>query len=181
MPELIDPRQQRFCQLIVEGYHQTQAYEKAGYAKNKGNASVLRRRADVKSRIQELTHLKNGRDKQGIDQFLLMNNLNVTTLLAQMLQTIREARDVGQFKAALDGYKDLGRELFCLFDSQKKALGKAQQELKRRNLLDHGIQLPLLERARSLESLGATLQGITFNSSEAVEVGYTTDGESDSE
>lgn len=54
MPTLRDPRHELFCQNIATGIGATDAYEAAGYARHRQNASRLMTRADIRCRIAEL-------------------------------------------------------------------------------------------------------------------------------
>lgn len=51
---LDEPRHEHFCQLIVEGEGDLDAYEKAGFKRHKGSASRLRKKAHIRERIGEL-------------------------------------------------------------------------------------------------------------------------------
>lgn len=54
MPILGNPHHERFCQEIAQGRMQDEAYELAGYSKNRGNASRLRSDPKIAARIQEI-------------------------------------------------------------------------------------------------------------------------------
>ncbi len=54
MPVLQNPKREQFCQLIVSGKSQAQAYELAGFVPSRANAGKLRWAEEVKRRIDEL-------------------------------------------------------------------------------------------------------------------------------
>jgi hypothetical protein len=53
MPELKNPKHERFAQLLAEGMTQVDAYEESGYKRNDGNAAVAANREDVQARVKE--------------------------------------------------------------------------------------------------------------------------------
>jgi len=55
MPELKNPKHERFAQLLAEGMTQVDAYEEAGYTRNDGNAAKTANRKDVQARVKEIT------------------------------------------------------------------------------------------------------------------------------
>jgi phage terminase small subunit len=57
MPALQNARQERFCQLRLEGKTLEQAYAGAGYKPDKGAASRMAKKPDIQNRMQEL-HVK---------------------------------------------------------------------------------------------------------------------------
>lgn len=55
MPALAHPKREYFCQLMAQGHlSQIDAFEKAGFKRNKSSASTTARRTEVKERIAEL-------------------------------------------------------------------------------------------------------------------------------
>lgn len=55
MPVLTNPRHERFAQLKAAGMSATEAYEKAGFQPNDGNACKLANRPEILDRIKEIT------------------------------------------------------------------------------------------------------------------------------
>lgn len=55
MPALLNPRQERFCQLLKQGVSPYRAYPLAGYKKHPGEPYRLRENPRVKRRLTELT------------------------------------------------------------------------------------------------------------------------------
>ena len=54
MPPLKNQRQERFCQALAAGKNASLAYEEAGYAPNRGNASILKANQNIIDRVLEL-------------------------------------------------------------------------------------------------------------------------------
>jgi|SRR6516162_4100866 phage terminase small subunit len=54
MPVLSNSRWERFANLLLEGLTAVDAYEKAGYKRNDGNASTLANHPEVQARLKEL-------------------------------------------------------------------------------------------------------------------------------
>jgi hypothetical protein len=54
MPALTKARHERFAQSIANGKDLADAYEEAGYKRNRGNASILSRKESIQNRVQSL-------------------------------------------------------------------------------------------------------------------------------
>ena len=54
MPALSNPRHELFAQVLAAGCSATEAYVKAGYRLNKGNAGRLKANESIKKRVKEL-------------------------------------------------------------------------------------------------------------------------------
>ena len=54
MPVLKNPKHERFAQEVAKGLSAAQAYEKAGYAPNRHNASALAQKQPIQARVSEL-------------------------------------------------------------------------------------------------------------------------------
>ena len=98
----LSEQQERFCQLIVQGKNQTDAYMEAGY-KVKGpevaraNASRLLANANIEARIAELRAMS-------VDDTLV----TLDWLKEQAKAILKEAREAKQFAAATGALKELG-------------------------------------------------------------------------
>ena len=85
------PQHEMFAQAIASGTTITEAYEKAGYPRNSGNASRLRLNERVDARITELMAQKVGAarladlsaaERAGVDQFWVLRNLRTNAVMA---------------------------------------------------------------------------------------------------
>ena len=54
MPALSNPRHELFAQVLAAGCSATEAYVKAGYRLNKGNAGRLKTNENIRKRVEEL-------------------------------------------------------------------------------------------------------------------------------
>jgi hypothetical protein len=54
MPALANNRRELFAQLLVQGFTAVDAYEKAGFKRHDGNASILARHPEVQARLEEI-------------------------------------------------------------------------------------------------------------------------------
>jgi phage terminase small subunit len=104
MPELKNPRHERFAQLLVEGRNRegrpitaTDAHERAGYKRNDGNASTLAQNPDVQARIKEL---------KGIAAAETV--VNAKTLIGKAEAVYQRAYETGQYSAANGAIKEMG-------------------------------------------------------------------------
>ena len=98
----LSEQQERFCQLIVQGKNQTDAYMEAGY-KCKGpdvakvNASRLLTNANIVARVAELRAVS-------VDDTIV----TLEWLKEQAKGILKEAREAKQFAAATGALKELG-------------------------------------------------------------------------
>ena len=67
---LSSPRHEHFCQLIVEGYGDLDAYEEAGFKRHKGSASRLRNSTHICERIEQLRERNQKRHDVTIESIL---------------------------------------------------------------------------------------------------------------
>jgi hypothetical protein len=54
MPKLADPRRERFARELVAGHPAEEAYARAGYVPNKGNAKLAQLKPRIVARVAEL-------------------------------------------------------------------------------------------------------------------------------
>src|SRR5215475_13067374 len=91
MGMLTRPQHEAFAQLIASGSTIVDAYEKAGYPRNRSNACRLRLRERVSARIDELVAQKSAAaslaeltaaEKAGLDAYWVMRSLRRNSILA---------------------------------------------------------------------------------------------------
>lgn len=120
MPKLSNTKHELFAQYRANGYSQADAYEKAGYTRNSGNASVLEQKEEVAARIQEIIDKKvnsgeekrekrrrNAKDAQSLDD-LGLNRMWIITELMNLYDVAYATDDV---KTAMGLLQLLGKEL----------------------------------------------------------------------
>lgn len=72
-----EAKRERFCRLVAMGMHRTDAHEKAGYSRHRGNALELEREcAERIAQLQEESFVPSG--PEGLDEWLLMLARNAT-------------------------------------------------------------------------------------------------------
>lgn len=119
MPVLNDAKRERFAQGCARGLPTIEAYVRAGYKKNTGNATSMRKRPDVAARIEELQKQMSEKNQQELQDFLEESGLNYTYIVRQVLETAIEAKQAGKYSDAMNGFKEVGKELFGMFIDKK--------------------------------------------------------------
>ncbi|MBN7759491.1 terminase small subunit [Nitratireductor aquimarinus] len=61
MPTLPNPRHEAFAQGLAKGLSADEAYQKAGYSPNRGNATRLKANESIRARVDEITEVVSGR------------------------------------------------------------------------------------------------------------------------
>lgn len=89
MPQLTNPRHERFAQELAKGKPAYEAYQLAGYKPNDGNASVLKGKQKIADRVAELM-------QPGVDEA----KITFATLIADADRIQRGAEADGQWAAA---------------------------------------------------------------------------------
>lgn len=97
MPPLSNPRQETFAQIAAAGASLIEAYEKAGYEPNYGNASSLKANQKVNSRITEL-------QQGGVD----LAQITVASLVARADELRELAIEHKQISAGVAAVKEIG-------------------------------------------------------------------------
>ena len=91
MGVLINQKHETFAQLIAGGSTTVDAYEKAGYPRNRSNAYRLRMRERIAERVDELMAQKtaaiavatiSAAERAGVDQFWVMRTLRTNAVRA---------------------------------------------------------------------------------------------------
>ena len=100
MPVLTNHRHERFTQLLAaapKGMTVTDAYEKAGYRRNDGNASTLARHPQVQARLKEIK-----------GQLAEKAVVTAESLMKEAEEVRVSAMDSGQLNAAVAAIKEKG-------------------------------------------------------------------------
>lgn len=97
MPILSNPRHERFAQELAAGKTADEAYQLAGYAENRHNASRLKTKETILRRVAEL-------------QSRTVARLHVTLewLIEKAEEARKQAMEMGQTSAAVGAIKELG-------------------------------------------------------------------------
>ncbi len=121
MPVLSDPKREKFASLLSSGKSLTEAYKSAGYnAKHPGKAgSALAKRADVKSRVEELRRkISNEVARQTAHKVALTKEW----VIEKLVENAQEALSVkGGSAVANRALELLGKELGLFREPEVKA------------------------------------------------------------
>jgi hypothetical protein len=116
MPVLENIKHERFAQALAAGKSAVDAYEIAGYRRNRGHASTLRKNPKLLKRVDEI--LETQGQIQGRGALAAIERAKITkTIVIDMLIDDRElARKNGQSSAAIRATELLGKELGMFVD-----------------------------------------------------------------
>jgi phage terminase small subunit len=120
MAVLADPKREKFAQFVARGLPIIEAYVRAGYKKNSGNATSMRKRPDVAARIEELQKQMREKNQQELTDFMEEFGVNYTYIVKQVLDTAIKAKDAGKYSDAIKGFQEVGKELFSMFGDHSK-------------------------------------------------------------
>jgi hypothetical protein len=115
MDALDRPKHEKLAQELALGANQTNAYERAGYARDDGHASRLAGNGRIKARVQELQ----------ADAAKLVTDrvaLSRSDMIAMLLSDREEARANKQMAVALRAAELLGRELHGMFTERREVI-----------------------------------------------------------
>ena len=119
MPVLNDPKREKFAQLVARGIPATEAYERAGYQRNSGNAANMRKRPEINKRIDEIQSGMAESNQQALDDYLRDNGIDYAFMIKHMLDIAMRAKEAGKYGDAAAALKDVSRELFGMFTDKK--------------------------------------------------------------
>jgi hypothetical protein len=101
MPALANHRRELFTQLLFQGFPAVDAYEKAGYKRHDGNASVLARHPGVQARLEEIRGVP-----VGTRAIAARANVTPETLMDELEQARALAMESKQPSAAVGATKE---------------------------------------------------------------------------
>lgn len=119
MPILSDPKREKFANFCARGVPTIDAYTRAGYKRNTGNATTFRKRPDISKRIDELLLQMQNNNEEELKTFLEDTGLTQTYIIRAMLETAQEAKEAQKFAVAAETFKAIGSELFGMFMERK--------------------------------------------------------------
>jgi phage terminase small subunit len=88
MPALKNARHERFAQELAKGKTSDEAYQLAGYAENRGNATRLKANERVVARLAELT--ERAADRAVIDKAWVLERLRMNAETCMALDFVRK-------------------------------------------------------------------------------------------
>ena len=111
MPILENARHERFAQALAARKTAVAAYEAAGYRRNRGHASTLRRNPRILQRVDEILETKGQIQSRGVLAAIERVMLSKTAVIEMLLADRELARVKGQSSAAIRAAELLGKEL----------------------------------------------------------------------
>jgi len=135
MPALRNPRHEKFAQLFADGVPMVKAYIQSGFSEKgaSGGASVLSKRSDILKRVSELHAEKEGvfnKAQEAIEEDTPPDNrqyvtttLTVFWVINHMKKIAEEALKAGDYSAAMEATKLLGKELHIFSEHENPKSG----------------------------------------------------------
>jgi hypothetical protein len=140
MPILDKPKHEKLAQELAQGVNQTDAYEKAGYARDDSHASRLAGDGRIRARVQEL---QADAAKLVADRIALSH----ADMIAMLISDREEARANKQMSTALRATELLGRELHGMFTERREVKLEDVRQLSEAELHE--------QLAQAVEAMGA--------------------------
>jgi phage terminase small subunit len=141
MPILDKPKHEKLAQELALGTNQTDAYERAGYARDDSHASRLAGDGRIRARVEEL---QADAAKLVADRIALSR----ADMIAMLMSDREEARANKQMATALRATELLGRELHGMFTERREVVTKDDV----RQLTDAELHEQM---AQAVEAMGA--------------------------
>src|SRR6266516_3187968 len=116
MPQLFNPRHERFCALVAEGKSVSAAHEEAGYRRNDGNAYALRHRDDVSARISELLAERAAQNAEASAKAVETLALTQEWVLGELKRNAEQAAKLKQYGPSNRALELLGKQLGMFID-----------------------------------------------------------------
>lgn len=172
MPELPNPKHERFARYVTEGMDVGEAFMKSGYSENKASARILLRRPHIRERIAELENetqqnLDTEEEEidemsEGLDDLSDIQAVTVTRafLLKHLADNIVKAKRMGQFSASNKAIEMMGDYLGGMFN--RAAISKGG-----RNQSNPDVPVPVMDGEKAFKNLLDFAK--VFNDSEARE------------
>jgi phage terminase small subunit len=114
VPALKNERQERFCQEVVNGKSPENAHAIAGYARNRSNAHILRRKKHIQERISELFEkrdtIETTATAKAIEKLAITKEAILSELAKIAFANMQDYMKVGPDGAPTLNFKDLTRD-----------------------------------------------------------------------
>jgi hypothetical protein len=111
MPPLDNAKHERFAQSLAAGKTAVDAYEVAGYRRNRGHASTLRKNPKLLKRVDEILETRGQIQVRGALAAIDRVRLTKTAVMDMLLADRELARKNGQSSAAIRATELIGIEL----------------------------------------------------------------------
>ena len=159
MPSLDNANHERFAQELAAGKSAVDAYEAAGYRRNRGHASTLRKNPKLLKRVDEILETRGQIQGRGALAAIERIRLTKAAVMDMLLADRELARQKGQASAAIRATELVGVELgmFTTRSDNKHSFEKRFSQLppeERRayadTLMDRAQEI--LERQKVIEA-----------------------------
>ena len=128
MPKLLNVRQERFAQEIAKGTSTAKAYVVAGYRHNPGNASNLRRKKHVSTRVADLQDKALEIDAKTTQMAAEAVSIDKAWVMRGLIDDRQAAREAQQYANAIRALELLGKELGMFIDRKEvKRVGEIER------------------------------------------------------
>ena len=111
MPPLENAKHERFAQALAAGKNAVDAHELAGYRRNRGHASTLRKNPKLLKRVDEILETRGQIQGRGALAAIERVDLTKTTVIDMLIEDRELARKNGQSSAAIRATELIGIEL----------------------------------------------------------------------
>jgi phage terminase small subunit len=101
MAILKNPRHERFANLIVDGNSACSAHKEAGFSGDRRDASRMRQRPDVTTRIKELTAAREAKLSKATERAVERHAVTIEGLLEEAADIQSRATEAGNYAAAI--------------------------------------------------------------------------------
>lgn len=175
MPILSDPRHERFAQNLAAGMKQGEAYEKAGYKANRGNAARLNADESIRQRLAEIMKAREtfiqdvsavAVEKAGLTKAWVLDTLRQNIDRAMTAEPVRdsEGNAIGDYtyqgSVANRALELIGKEL-GMFVDRKEVGGPGDFTGMELNDLERLFRSALAERGVAGEAADAIVRALT--------------------
>ena len=116
MPLLGNAKHERLAQALAAGKNAVDAYECAGYRRNRGHASTLRKNPKLLKRVDEILETRGQIQERGALAAIERVRLTRNSIMDMLLADRELARKNGQSSAAIRATELLGKELGMFVD-----------------------------------------------------------------
>lgn len=144
MPALANPKHEAFARNLAKGMDATDAYEAAGFKRHRGNASALRAKQNIASRVRELVEAVTERAVERIvyDKEQAMKEVEEARRMAMESGQPRAAVSAVELKSKLSGFLIDKKEVGAAGDFENMSTDELRKLLReRRAASDHlGIE-----------------------------------------
>jgi len=172
MPPLENAKHERFAQALAAGNSAVEAYESAGYSRNRGHASTLRRNPKLLKRVDEIFETRGQIQGRGALAAIERAKLTKAAVIEMLLADRELARKNGQSSAAIRAAELLGKELGMFVD---------RSDNRHRHELEFSRLPPEQREARAAELINRAKEMLALRDErlarEAAEKGTVIEGE----